>query len=655
MERPYALGSRFERLEDRNLPSAFGIPWADPGHLTLSFVPDGTSTPTGPSRLFATMNPVAPTATWEREILRAFQSWAVNANLNVGVVADGGQPLGSLGAVQGDARFGDIRIAAAPIADSEIAAASPFSWTGTTFAGDVTFGSTRPYSVGNDPDAFDIFSIAAHEAGHSLGLDHSTAADSVRQEDYVYRTGLGATDVADLQALYGPRLADQYDDAATNDTIATATALKGRPVGTDTRFTADGDLTTLGDVDFYKFKLPSATGQTVTVRLQAKGLSLLLPAVTVYDSAGQVVGSASATDPLNNDVGIQLTGVKPGSTYTVCIDHATPDVFGIGSYRLTIDVPVPGSSPPAPSPLVSPVPDGHTDDTLNTALVLNPKKAPVPDARFSYTYQGVVEDTTDVDTYKIRADKVRSAGPMNLNVMVWGLNASPLNPRVRVFDATGTAVAFQVLANTVGIFSIQVPDVVPGGQYYVQVSARIPDGANGTGGYFLGADFNRSALTTYDEVASNSLGPTATTDTGTISVATAGLYQFSLAAEPLVAGAGGVTMLVTDPSGRMVFSLDVTAGDPAVTAVQYLSAGTYTVTYTFHSGTSRTAAPIRYDLSMLELSDPVGTYPTTTTTTSPTSPTSPMSPTSPTSPTSGTTYTGSFMMWTLPSGYFYFF
>src|SRR5947199_46860 len=31
-----------ESLEDRSLPATFGVPWPDPGHLTLSFVPDGT-------------------------------------------------------------------------------------------------------------------------------------------------------------------------------------------------------------------------------------------------------------------------------------------------------------------------------------------------------------------------------------------------------------------------------------------------------------------------------------------------------------------------------------------------------------------------------------------------------------------------------------
>src|ERR1700751_5339129 len=103
-----------EQLEDRLAPAIYGTPWPDPEHLTLSFAPDTTLGGTSASNLSQTLNAVAPTSTWEREILRAFQTWAVNANINLAVVSDGGQPLGSAGAVQGDPRFGDIRIAATP-------------------------------------------------------------------------------------------------------------------------------------------------------------------------------------------------------------------------------------------------------------------------------------------------------------------------------------------------------------------------------------------------------------------------------------------------------------------------------------------------------------------------------------------------------------
>src|SRR5262245_50082025 len=119
--RTHRVGFDLEPLEDRSLPSNFGVPWPDPGHLTLGFAPDGTSTPTGPSALFASLGAAGSAADWQREILRAFQTWAASANINVGLVADGGAALGVAGVVEGDTRFGDIRVAASPIDATEAA------------------------------------------------------------------------------------------------------------------------------------------------------------------------------------------------------------------------------------------------------------------------------------------------------------------------------------------------------------------------------------------------------------------------------------------------------------------------------------------------------------------------------------------------------
>ncbi len=44
-----------EILEDRLTPTTYGVPWPDPQHLTVSFVPDGTAIGTQTSDLFAVM------------------------------------------------------------------------------------------------------------------------------------------------------------------------------------------------------------------------------------------------------------------------------------------------------------------------------------------------------------------------------------------------------------------------------------------------------------------------------------------------------------------------------------------------------------------------------------------------------------------------
>src|SRR5580692_9916357 len=116
-----------EQLEDRLTPT-WGIPWPSPTTLTLSFVPDGTSVSGTPSNLFALMGP--NTAAWETDILQAFQTWAVKSNINIGLVSDDGAPLGTPGLAEGNAGFGDIRIAAIPL---------------STSAGNLDLADTAPY------------------------------------------------------------------------------------------------------------------------------------------------------------------------------------------------------------------------------------------------------------------------------------------------------------------------------------------------------------------------------------------------------------------------------------------------------------------------------------------------------------------------------
>src|SRR5262249_17672668 len=145
MRRPIRL--TVELLEDRAVPATFGTPWPDPLHLTISFAPDGTNIAGHRSTLFQTLDAQEPTADWQRDILRAVQSWVATPTPGVGVVRDGGQPFGTPGPVQGAPRFGDIRIGAQPMAPSVLAVSVPLDrYLGGTWSGDILLNSTYDFT-----------------------------------------------------------------------------------------------------------------------------------------------------------------------------------------------------------------------------------------------------------------------------------------------------------------------------------------------------------------------------------------------------------------------------------------------------------------------------------------------------------------------------
>src|SRR4051812_20253040 len=99
---------RLEGLEPRVMMDANALLWGGDAHLSISFAPDGTKIGGVSSSLFSSFNAVSGTADWQGAILQAFQTWAVESNAGVGLVADSGADFGVSGASRSDPRFGDI-------------------------------------------------------------------------------------------------------------------------------------------------------------------------------------------------------------------------------------------------------------------------------------------------------------------------------------------------------------------------------------------------------------------------------------------------------------------------------------------------------------------------------------------------------------------
>ncbi|HEV2947568.1 MAG TPA: matrixin family metalloprotease [Gemmataceae bacterium] len=601
-----------EQLEDRLCPSDFGIPWPNPGHMTLSFVPDGTAGGTSASNLFQTLNGVAAPSTWELEIIRAFETWAVNSNINLTVVPDGGQPLGIAGAVQGDSRFGDIRIAAAPGGPSatSLANTQPFSWTGTTWSGDVVFNSSMPFSIGNAAGKYDLYSVALHEAGHVFGLDHDDAdITSVMYPTYSFHTQLAGSDISELQALYGVRRAEPEN----NGTLGTATPLSMSLQGA----TVTGDIGSSSDVDYYKIQTPGwLTGfNGFTLQLQTANISLLTSNLAVYDGAGHLIASTSAVDPLHGNLSLTLNA-NPGSTYYLRVSSATGNVFGVGSYQLSVINRYWLISLGTVLNLATTV----LNDTFATAQHLLSQN-PGTDQRFDYFTQGNLITPNGGNYFVVQSPRIPNGNLQNMAAIVWGLDPNGLLPRIHVYDSNQNPIAVQVIANGSGTYTVQLANVPGNTSYYVEVVAANPGASRSTGRYALAVDFHVPQLVSFANLAAGTLTPTQSQTSGALTLTGDELFHFALSASSANPNAW-VTMTVRDSSGAVVLLLKVQAGQPTVTADVFLKMGTYSVSFAGSTSDGSSWSGIDFTLAGDVISDPVGAYSTPPSSTGTSSPTS---------------------------------
>ncbi len=103
--------------------------------------------------LFSTLNANYPTATWEQQFEAGRRrSGKRAANVNLALVSDGGEPVGTSGDQQDDPRFGDIRIGTIPLGSGVLAETFlPPPANGGTDAGDIIFNSSDQLA-----DQFDL-------------------------------------------------------------------------------------------------------------------------------------------------------------------------------------------------------------------------------------------------------------------------------------------------------------------------------------------------------------------------------------------------------------------------------------------------------------------------------------------------------------------
>jgi hypothetical protein len=354
-----------EGLEDRLLLySALGDQWTYTSRITYSFMPDGTSIGGVSSVLFQTLNRVAQTATWQQQIEQGAALWENVTGVNLALVPDGGQAVGSAGNQQDDARFGDIRIGAVPLPAGVLAETFlPPPANGGTLAGDIVFNSTVNWQINSN---YDVMTLAAHEFGHALGLGESSVSTAVMYGTYNgIKQALASDDIAGIQSIYGTRPFDQFNsNGQRNNTFMSATNINSYLTGSAQIAIPGLDITTSGQFEWFAATVPGSGTGTMAVTVQSSNLSSLAPKLQVYTSSLGLVGTAAAPGTLGATISISVANVQPGQQYYYKV-FAAGGAGPIGGYGLLVNFGSQAQPPIQPPNTVVPQQPDQGGGTIN--------------------------------------------------------------------------------------------------------------------------------------------------------------------------------------------------------------------------------------------------------------------------------------------------
>jgi hypothetical protein len=340
----FALRPGLEQLEDRFLLYATtGTQWPQPSRITYSFMPDGTSIGGVPSNLQQTLNAKFTTANWQAQFARATAAWEKIANVNFSVVSDNGAPLGVSGNLQSDTRFGDIRIGGYAMAGNILAFAYlPPPANGGTSAGDIFLNTSVSWQI--DATTYDLMTVAIHEFGHSLGMNHSAISTAAMWPSYTgAKEALTADDTAGIRTIYNARQKDSFDAKASNDLPSEADVITSY-IGSNGQLTLSSldstTPTTIGsnDIDWYQLTVPTSTTGTMVVKMQATNLSLLAPSLAVYNSAGTTILGHASSNVWGDTVTVTINNVTAGQIFDIKCMGSTAGDSGFGAYGLQVNL-----------------------------------------------------------------------------------------------------------------------------------------------------------------------------------------------------------------------------------------------------------------------------------------------------------------------------
>lgn len=628
-----------ERLEDRKMMATFGTPWPAARSLSVSFPTDDAAIGAYRNSARQVLDQVTDRLQWQEAALRAFQTWSVHGNFNVGLVPDRGDDFGSVGLTMNDPRFGEFRIGAFP-QPGVLANALPYQQIAGTWSGDVLLntqanffladrfasGPVQVPSPNEKGPAVELFSVLLHEAGNALGLADNNVSGAVMNGNYSGpNMSLKTSDIAAIKQLYGQRR-DIYEPT-NNNARSLATPIKYPAGFNGTRpLSVKGSLNTMADVDFYRLQ-PLAGKEKVSVRLWASGISLLKAKIEVLDRFGNKLADAKADSIFQNNLQLDIGSLQDHPTLFIRIARNSGDVFGIGDYRLDIDYRdlslQPDLTPPThDADAVDEDDDSGIDfvsvdalfsrvglvdneigsnDTLASATLLETTIGFLANSR--YELQSALSSSSDRDLFRFRAPAFASP---TLSIAVDPVGIENPNLDVILLSDRGDRVASQLTRKPDGGLTIVVTNPVPNEQYVLFVRTAAGSSVS-RGNYVASVDFATESANLMRGVFAGNVTASGENVSRFTTFKTQ-LFRFDLSAQAASVDAGVQLNIYDAKTGNIVSSFAAATGVQR-TAYVWLGAGEYYFVVTSRSRLGTPALAASFSLRADVISDDQGPNP----------------------------------------------
>ncbi len=411
-----------------------GYPWdvTGTGPLTLGYY-------------FSQLTQELPSNASEQQILRAFNEWAKYANVSFTSASSATAPQ-TVNVLFATGAHGD----AYPFEGSTILAHTfyPAPLNPEPIAGDMHLNNDERWQIGAD---IDLYSVALHEAGHSLGLVHVDDPNQVMYPYYRMRTTLGSGDISVVQSYYGaaagysasqpsqpaPLALTVQSPAATSTTTSSSIAVSGITTGGVAPVvvawaTASGEIgNALGSANWTIPAIPLTLGvNNITI--------------TAFDAASHITTQTISVTEEAQPASAPGNPVSPSTPNTPSSPNAPVSPFSPNtpSNPSSPSSPSGPSSPSSPNPPSTPQTGSPHDTTPPSLTITNPASTIVSTTASSITFQGMASDNVGVSSV-VWSTSTGSSGTAT-GTLTWTAANIPLligtnTVTLRAYDAAGNS------------------------------------------------------------------------------------------------------------------------------------------------------------------------------------------------------------------------